>query len=141
VEVRDPTLKCTYARGLIPVEGAGREFAWREVRWRHRAPLEPGDRYVLLFHSQDSSHRAPWLVNEIYADLYPDGEHLGYAFDFFFRLEFDGGRSVLVGPAKETGLAVPISSGSAGGMGQKGPLTLVGFGPVPPGQDVAPPGR
>jgi hypothetical protein len=136
VEIRDPTLKATYARGLVPVEEAGREFAWREVRWRHRAPLTPGGRYVLFFHSQDTSHRAPWLVNEIYSDLYPDGEHLGYAFDFFFRLEFGNGRTLHVGPAKETTKAVPISSGDRGGTERKGPLTLVGFGRVPPGTDV-----
>jgi hypothetical protein len=141
VEIRDPTLRATYARGLIPVEEAGREFAWRAVRWRHRAPLAPGGPYVLFFHSQDTSNRAPWLVNETYSDLYPDGEHLGYAFDFFFRLEFGNGRTLHVGPAQETGKAVPISSGDRGGTAQRGPLTLVGFGPVPPGKDVAPPGR
>jgi hypothetical protein len=141
VEVRDPTLKRTFARGLIPVEGAGRKFAWREVRWRHRAPLAPGGRYVLFFHSRDTFGGAPWLVNETYADLYPDGEHLGYGFDFFFRLEFEGGRSIRVGPARETDRATPVGSGGKGGLAQRGPLTLVGFGPVPPGQDVAPPGR
>jgi hypothetical protein len=141
VEIRDPALKATYARGTIPVVEAGRDFAWRAVRWRHRAPLTAGDRYVLFFHSQDTSHRAPWLVNEVYSDVYPDGEHLGYAFDFFFRLEFGNGRSIHVGPAKETDKAAPFSRGSSGGAEQKGPLKLVGYGPVPPGKDVAPRGR
>jgi hypothetical protein len=141
VEVRDPTLKNTYARGLVPVEDAGRDFAWREVRWRHRAPLAPGGRYVLFFHSRDTFGRAPWLVNEMYADLYPDGEHLGYGFDFFFRLEFGNGRSLHVGPAKETDQATPFGSCGKGGLAQKGSLTLVGFGPVPSGKDVAPRGQ
>jgi hypothetical protein len=137
VEIRDPTLKATYARGLIPAAEAGRNFAWRAVRWRHRAPLTSGRRYVLFFHSQDTSNRAPWLVNEMYADLYPDGEHLGYGYDFFFRLEFGNGRAIHVGPAKEAGPAAPCGSGGSGGTAQKGPLTLAGFGPVPPGKDVA----
>ncbi len=138
VEIRDPALKRTYARGVIPVAGAGRAFAWRAVRWRHRAPLTPGGRYVLFFHSQDTRNRAPWLVNEIDSDLYPDGEHLGYGHDFFFRLEFGDGRSVHVGPAAAAGPTLPFGGGR-GGTEQKGPLTLVGFGAVPPGKDVASP--
>jgi hypothetical protein len=136
VEVRDPALKTVYARGTIPVADGGRSFAWREVRWRHRAPLTPGRRYVLFFHAPGSGHRAPWVVNETYSDLYPDGEHLGYLFDFFFRLEFADGRTIHVGPARETDKAVPINSGTSAGNEAKGPLALVGFGVVPPGKDV-----
>jgi hypothetical protein len=90
----------------------------------------------MFFHSQDTSNKAPWVVNEIYTKLYPDGTHLGYQSDFFFRLTFDGGRSIHVGPDDKTDLAIPISSGSSGGAKVAGPLNLVGFGPVPAGKDA-----
>jgi len=136
VEVRDPALKAIYGRGSIDSAQAGRAFAWRKVQWRHRAPLTAGQTYVMFFHSQDTSNKAPWLVNEIYSELYPDGTHLGYSSDFFFRLTFAGGRSIHVGPGEKTDLAVPISSGASGGTKSEGPLRLVGFGPVPVGKDA-----
>jgi hypothetical protein len=137
VEIRDPALRRVYARGVIPAEQARRTFAWREVQLARRAPLAPGREYVLFFHSQDATNRAPWLVNAIYHDLYPHGHHLGYPTeDFFFGLTFADGRSLRVGPHGGTDAAVPVGSGSPGGAPVAGPLALVGFGPVPPGKDV-----
>jgi hypothetical protein len=136
VEIRDPTMRTVYARGLIETTEAKRAFAWRKVRWRHRAALTPEQDYVLFFHSQDTSNKAPWVVNAIYKNLYPDGTHLGYPTeDFFFHLTFTGGRSIQVGPGEKSDLSVPVSSGSSGGTKVVGPLALVGFGPLPPGKD------
>lgn len=137
VEIRDPTMRTVYARGLIETTEAEREFAWRKVRWRHRAALTPEQNYVLFFHSQDTSNKAPWVVNAIYKNLYPDGTHLGYPTeDFFFHLTFTVGRSIQVGPGEKSDLSVPISSGSSGGTKVVGPLALVGFGQLPPGEDT-----
>jgi hypothetical protein len=137
IEIRDPTMRTVYARGLIEATEAEREFTWRKVRWRHRAALTPEQNYVLFFHSQDTSNKAPWVVNAIYKNLYPDGTHLGYTTeDFFFHLTFSGGRSIHVGPGEKSDLSVPISSGSSGGTKAVGPLVLVGFGPLPPGEDA-----
>jgi hypothetical protein len=139
VEIRDLTLRHVYARGIIPVEQAERTFAWRDVQLSHRAPLTRGQAYVLFFHSQDTANRAPWVVNAIYEDLYPQGTHLGYPTeDFFFRLTFADGWPIHVGPRGRSGAAVPISSGSQGGTPTRGPLDLVGFGPVPAGKDASP---
>jgi hypothetical protein len=137
VEIRDLTLKHTYARGEIAIHQAQRKFVWREVKWDDLAPLVPEQSYVLLFHSQATTNEAPWLVNEIYADLYPNGRHLGYEFDFFLRLFFTNGRTIDVGPDSETVEATPINSGDKGGTQRVGePLTLVGFGEVPEGSFV-----
>ncbi len=137
VEIRDLTLKQVYARGVIPVEQAERDFAWREVQLKHRAPLTREQNYVLFFHSQDTTNRAPWLVNAIYQDLYPHGTHLGNKTeDFFFRLTFADGWPSRVGPPENAKGGTPINSGSAGGTPLAGPLVLVGFGRVPPVKDV-----
>ncbi|HWG47170.1 MAG TPA: hypothetical protein VN688_30680 [Gemmataceae bacterium] len=133
VEIRDPAMKTVYARGSIEAKRTKRQFAWRKVDWQHRAALTPGQMYVMFFHSQDTSNKAPWVVNAIYKNLYPEGTHLGYSTeDFFFRLTFAGGRSIHVGPGEKTDLAVPISSGAGGGTKAVGTLSLVGFGLVPP---------
>jgi hypothetical protein len=142
VEIRDLTLRRVYARGVIPAEQAERAFAWREVQLGPRAPLAREQTYVLFFHSQDSTSRAPWVVNAIYQDLYPHGTHLGYTTeDFFFRLTFTDGWPIHVGPPTRAEPVVPISSGSTGGGPAPGPLALVGFGPVPPAEDAPGGGR
>ncbi len=112
------------------------------MKWQRRAHLTPGRHYTLLFHSQDTSNRTPWLVNAIYADLYPEGTHPGKAgHDFFFRIKYADGKVLHVGPERETGAATPISSGSDGGTEVKGALFVDGGGPVPPGKDISHPGK
>jgi hypothetical protein len=141
VEIRDPRLKHLHARGRIITSEAQRSFAWRQVRWHNRSSLETGQEYILFFHSQKTSNSAPWIINAIYADLYPHGRHLGYEDDFFFRLSSDRGNPLHVGPDRETGESLPINIGAAGGAEAEGPLVLVGYGMVPPAKDVAEPPR
>ncbi len=142
VEVRDLTLKEVYGRGIIAAEQSGLQFAWREVKWQRQAHLTPGRGYTLLFHSQDSTNRAPWLINAIYADLYPDGAHPGKSgHDFFFRIKYADGKVLHVGPGRESETSTPISSGSNCGTEVKGALFVDGVGPVPPGKDISQPGK
>jgi hypothetical protein len=142
VEVRDLALGQIYARGTIGPEQSKTEFAWREVQWQKRPVLTPGQSYLLLFHSQDTTNRAPWLVNAIYSDLYPDGGHPGKVpHDFFFRLKYADGRALHVGPAQDTDNATPISSGSEGGSVVLGKLFIDGAGQVPEGKAAPDPGK
>ena len=142
VEVRDLALGQVYARGTIAPEQSQLQFAWREVQWQKCPVLTPGQSYMLLFHSQDTTNRVPWLVNAIYSDLYPDGGHPGKVpHDFFFRLKYADGRVLHVGPAQDTDNATPISSGSEGGTEVRGKLFIDGAGPVPVGKDAPEPGK
>ena len=136
VEIRDQKLETIYVRGTIDPGVLTREFAWQRVMLRHIAPLQPKERYVLVFHSQDSKNTGPWLVNAVYQDVYPGGHHwYTRTEDFFFAIDYADGRGLRVGPrTDETALKTPISSGSAGGTVGDGPLQLQSFGPVPQGK-------
>jgi hypothetical protein len=138
VEVRDPKLQKVYAVGSIAPDQAAQKLEWREVRWQHRAPLQEGSNYYLFFHSEKSGNAAPWVVNEVYGKVYPDGVHLGYEFDFFFRLSFGGNKVIHVGPDLAAPGVLPINSGNPGGTNVPGPLSLVGVGTVPQGTVVRP---
>jgi hypothetical protein len=138
VEIRDPKLEKIYAVGGIAADQAGQNLEWREVRWQHRAPLVEGASYYLVFHSQKSNAPAPWVVNEVYSKVYPDGVHLGYEFDFFFRLSFGGTKVIHVGPDLVAPGVTPINSGNTGGTNVPGPLSLTGVGAVPQGTVVRP---
>jgi hypothetical protein len=130
VEIRDPDLKKVYARGFISSKVVDREFTWQKVQLKQLAPLQPQSTYIVFFHSQDTTNQGPWLVNQIYKDLYPDGTHPGDDHDHFFRMLFDDDALLHVGPALNA-KAVPINSGNPGGTHYPGPLMLSGIGPVP----------
>ncbi|HYT95192.1 MAG TPA: hypothetical protein VEL76_41125 [Gemmataceae bacterium] len=141
VEVRDPSFKTIYVRGIIDPEVLQREFRWQPVVLKHVAPLKPRGKYVLLFHSRDSKNTGPWVVNAIYQDVYPQGHHWYTPHeDFFFAIKYQGGKSLRVGPkGEETTARVPISSGAHGGDVGGGPLQLQSYGPIPEGRLQAPP--
>ena len=140
VEIRDPGLEKIYFRGSIEARDSETTFRWREVKISHRADLQAGETYILIFHSQATSNKAPWVVNAIYEDRYPHGSHAKHAHeDFFFEFTFDRGLSLRVGPEDEkTSLNVPISSGSGGGTSWLKPLSLAGERAIPPGDLVKP---
>ena len=127
VEIRDTALTNVRARGRISTKQADPTFAWRKVDLQQRGTLKPGQEYYLIFHSQHTSSKAPWIVNAIYRDIYPDGEHVGYKDDFFFRLTYADGTFLHVGPGRETRGTLPINSGAVGGEGVDGPPLFHGF--------------
>ena len=51
-------------------------------------PLTKGNTYVLLLQSKNTRHDAPWLINAIFQNVYPEGRHLGYEDDLFFSLSY-----------------------------------------------------
>jgi WD40 repeat protein len=142
VEIRDATLELVHARGSIAPQLADGTFAWHEVHWRYRAPLAPGKSYVLMFHSQGSSNRAPWGVNQTFTDIYPHGgshrDTQTYPGDFFFRLSFTDGKLIHVGPDLKAERVVPFNRGKAIGTEMTGSLGLAGFfgSPLPPGEQI-----
>ena len=123
VEVRDPHLKQVFAQGLIKAEDIDREFRWMPVELTFRAPLTAGQPYVLLLQSPESSHDAPWVVNAVYKDRYPDGRHLGYADDLLFRMTFEA-HEVRVGPALNVEFDTPVNSGMKGAPARSGATEL-----------------
>ena len=127
VKVRSPDLRALYVCGTIPPDEAAREFRWAAARLDHRGPLEKGKSYVLLMHSKETRHNAPWLVNAVFKDLYPSGRHLGYADDLYFFLSFSSGAELHVGPSTTAAPCVPTNSGRKGGMPMPTAPTL-GFG-------------
>jgi hypothetical protein len=136
VEVRDLKLQVIYLRGAIDPEVLGREFRWQPVALKHVSPLQPGERYVLLFHSRDSKHTGPWAINASYRDVYPHGQHWYTRHEDFFAIDYDRGRSVRVGPdGEKTGARLPLNSGTQGGAVEDGGgLFLPTFGLLPAGR-------
>jgi hypothetical protein len=123
VEVRDESLENIYAHGTIAPTNARLEFQWVDVALDHVARIEQSETYILLMHSQKTTERAPWLVNRVYRDVYPQGRHLGYDDDFFFKIVFDAAHVLLVGPSVEKP-ELPFGSGTATMVRVGGPATL-----------------
>jgi hypothetical protein len=146
VEVRDRSLRRIYLHGTIRAEDSALDFRWLAPEVDHAAPLEEGKVYVLLLHSGDTSCVAPWVVNAIYEDLYPDGRHLGHADDLSFSVSFAGGRRVRVGPPWNTPFDRPINSGGRGQTPVRRRLALYPLRSSPPADaadplGAIPPGR
>ncbi|MBI3923622.1 MAG: hypothetical protein HY318_19540 [Armatimonadetes bacterium] len=131
VEVRDEFLRDIYAHGTIAPTNASLEFQWIDVALNHVAKIEQSNTYILLLHSQQTSHRAPWIINAIYRDVYPHGRHLGNNDDLVFKFAFDTDHTLRVGPAVAKA-ELPISSGSEGGTSLSSPLKLAFSEPHPP---------
>jgi hypothetical protein len=123
VEVRDESLENIYAHGTIAPTKARLEFQWMDVVLDHVARIEQSKTYILLMHSQKTTERAPWLVNTVYRDVYPQGRHLGYGDDLFFKIVFDAAHVLLVGPSAENP-GLPFSSGTPTMGRVSGPPTL-----------------
>jgi hypothetical protein len=150
VEIRSKDLQEIYVHGVIRPKDVTREFRWAAVELDHRALLRKGTTYVLLLHSKDTRHDAPWLLNATFEKLYSFGRHLGGADDLFFSLSFACGREVHVGPSSVDSPDLPINSGHKGGVPipRRPTLTFSGrtrpavaahdpLGPIPQGQKVA----
>ena len=123
VEIRDPSLRTLYAQGRIGTEPLDREFRWLPVDFSYRAPLTAGVGYVLLLSSAGTEHTAPWIINAVYQDVYPDGRHLGYADDLFFRMTFEV-EELWVGPGANADLVVPFNSGMKAAPRKNGAVAL-----------------
>lgn len=131
IEVRDLSLRWLYAQAYIMPEESDREFRWMRANWTYRAPLTTGNTYVLLVMSPRSRHSAPWVINAVYDDAYPQGRHLGYADDLFFALAFEV-EDVWIGPPRSAYFDVPVNSGMSGGPAAPGPLHLSARHPAVP---------
>ncbi len=141
VEVRDPSLKQVFAHGKISAGPATRDFQWRKVSLDFEAKLQPGRRYLLLFHSQDTNNKSPWLVNAIYRDVYPHGRRVGGKGDLFFSIHFSGGRRLHVGPNEDAKPTIPTNSGLGGGAAYLAPLALYGESALPKAAEKDPLGK
>lgn len=115
---------------MIRSEDSDRTFRWLAAEWSYRAFLIPGQRYVLLLHSPDTQHKAPWVVNATYWDVYPNGRHLGYADDLFFAVAFEVAE-IHVGPPRNAAFDIPLNSGRQGGPATRRPTALSAQQPRP----------
>ena len=121
VEIRDPSLELVYAQGRISPMRPKRHFEWARVGMDYVADLEPGKTYVLLFHSMGTQNDEPWVINVVYKDIYPGGQHAPHNHELFFSIAFDNDKQLVVGPKNERAKVLPINSGCGGGVPYKVP--------------------
>ena len=131
IEARNSSLDIIYAHGSIHPDLATLEFKDISVSFDFLSTLKRDTSYVLIFFSKDTSNISPWIINAIYADIYPEGRHLGYADDFFFIVRYDNESELVIGPKNKKQSVLPVNSGSSGGMPYLKPLMLSGPAPIP----------
>jgi hypothetical protein len=113
-EIRDKSLKNIYAHGTISPVKSSCEFKWIEFALDHNAKIKKDTTYILLFYSKETKHNAPWILNATYKDIYPNGRHLAYDDDLFFKIEYVDGNALQVGPTNSDS-NIPYNSGDNGG--------------------------